>query len=270
MSDWLGTKETARLLGVGATTLRRWADEGKLVHRRTAGGHRRFSRSSVENLQRNGVDSIAREPELRSWVDSVLIEDVHRCYQRLDVLRSQCDDWFEVADFLGKVSAEIGELWADGQLSIIEEHIVSSRMHQAAQTVSCSFDVDDNAPVGFLTTIAEEHHSLALSLLQLCMRSVNINAVLPGANMPVAELLQHIKQSNLRTHIIAISASRWSSDPITLARAYAEIAEACRERGIHLIVGGEGRWPDAVEYGYRCRSFHDLRLVLESTGYLDK
>ena len=47
------------------------------------------------------------------------------------------------------------------------------------------------------------------------------------------------------------------------------IADLCRDQDIDLIVGGEGLWPDVVEYGYRCRSFRDLEKVLGSLGYID-
>lgn len=46
--DWLSLGEAAELLGVHPSTVRRWADEGHLPVRRTAGGHRRFLRTEIE------------------------------------------------------------------------------------------------------------------------------------------------------------------------------------------------------------------------------
>lgn len=46
--DWLGLSEAAELLGVHPSTVRSWADEGKIPVHRTAGGHRRFRRSEIE------------------------------------------------------------------------------------------------------------------------------------------------------------------------------------------------------------------------------
>ena len=43
--------EAAQILGVSASTVRRWADGGKLRVARTDGGHRRFARADVERLQ---------------------------------------------------------------------------------------------------------------------------------------------------------------------------------------------------------------------------
>ena len=47
-SDWLSLSEAAELLGVHPSTVRAWADRGKLPVHRTRGGHRRFRRPDVE------------------------------------------------------------------------------------------------------------------------------------------------------------------------------------------------------------------------------
>jgi len=50
--EWIGLSEAAGLLGVHPSTVRSWADSGKLSVHRTAGGHRRFIRSEIETLRR--------------------------------------------------------------------------------------------------------------------------------------------------------------------------------------------------------------------------
>jgi len=52
--DFLAPGEAARLLGVDTSTLRRWADDGKIIARITEGGHRRFRRADVESLAKGG------------------------------------------------------------------------------------------------------------------------------------------------------------------------------------------------------------------------
>ena len=48
MSDWLSLSEAAELLGVHPSTVRMWADQGRLTAHRTSGGHRRFKRADVD------------------------------------------------------------------------------------------------------------------------------------------------------------------------------------------------------------------------------
>lgn len=45
--SWLDLTTASELLGVHYTTLRRWADDGKVPHYRTPGGRRRFKRAEL-------------------------------------------------------------------------------------------------------------------------------------------------------------------------------------------------------------------------------
>ena len=49
-SDWLSLAEASRVLGVSGSTLRRWADDGRVPVFTTPGGHRRFSRRTLQHL----------------------------------------------------------------------------------------------------------------------------------------------------------------------------------------------------------------------------
>ena len=47
MSNLIGVKEAAELLGVSTKTIRRWEESGKICSTRTEGGHRRFNVSDL-------------------------------------------------------------------------------------------------------------------------------------------------------------------------------------------------------------------------------
>lgn len=48
--EYLAPGDVARLLCVSARTVSRWADQGRIPHVVTVGGHRRFRRSDVLEL----------------------------------------------------------------------------------------------------------------------------------------------------------------------------------------------------------------------------
>lgn len=61
--DVLTTSEVSRLMGVSPNTVTRWAREGRLPCRLTLGGHHRFERHVIEELQetlnRTSTDRVA-------------------------------------------------------------------------------------------------------------------------------------------------------------------------------------------------------------------
>ena len=61
-SDPLRLSDAARLLGVSAVTLRRWADAGRVDYFRTPGGQRRFLRDDLERIRGDGGDGGPRAP----------------------------------------------------------------------------------------------------------------------------------------------------------------------------------------------------------------
>lgn len=61
---WLELAEAAQLLGVHQSTLRRWADAGKVPHIRTLSGRRRFSQAALEQaLSEMAHDTASPEEE---------------------------------------------------------------------------------------------------------------------------------------------------------------------------------------------------------------
>jgi excisionase family DNA binding protein len=55
---WLTTSEAAQRLHVTAKTVARWASEGRLTHRRTLGGHRRYDPELIDAL----VNALTHRP----------------------------------------------------------------------------------------------------------------------------------------------------------------------------------------------------------------
>ena len=55
---WLTIEDASKYLGVSQDTLRRWEKKGRLIPRRTMGGHRRYLRRQLEELLKLPVTPI--------------------------------------------------------------------------------------------------------------------------------------------------------------------------------------------------------------------
>lgn len=65
--EWLSLQEASEQLGVAASTLRRWGDEGRVPMKRTLGGHRRFHAAAVAHLQYKPVQAVVATVPQQSW-----------------------------------------------------------------------------------------------------------------------------------------------------------------------------------------------------------
>ena len=101
-SEWLGLAETAALLGVHPSTVRNWADRGRLPVHRTGGGHRRFRRTDLElwlqSQQNNG-----------SSQESLVIQNALR-YTRFHIQEGHLDkeEWYRKIDQRGRENYSLG------------------------------------------------------------------------------------------------------------------------------------------------------------------
>ena len=113
MTDWISTKKVMTLLGVGSTTIKRWADNGTLANTRTVGGHRRFRRDAVERLLRQ-QSAIAKDSSIDEWIKMLTEEsDVMRIRAEIYQLLHQRSDWYRTAKFLDNVMREIWSRCSD-------------------------------------------------------------------------------------------------------------------------------------------------------------
>lgn len=91
---WLSLGDASRLLGVSTATVRRWADSGRLRPFTTPGGHRRFSRESLERML---PAERARRPELGAG-GGLTPTRLRRAYRRDAVPMTRQATWIATLD----------------------------------------------------------------------------------------------------------------------------------------------------------------------------
>jgi excisionase family DNA binding protein len=117
----IGTREAARTLGVSVRTVQLWVEKGKLRAWKTAGGHRRILRASVEEALREREHEMLPENTVSS--PSVLIvedDSVMQTYYGalFEILNAEADLFFAADGFEGLV--ELGKISPDLMLVDID------------------------------------------------------------------------------------------------------------------------------------------------------
>jgi MerR family transcriptional regulator, light-induced transcriptional regulator len=246
----LSTQDAARLAGVGPTSVKRWADEGLLECRKTAGGHRRFERRALERfLREHGAPAEERTP----WVDLFLESGSYGLKSALFDARGRLGAWHRVADEVAPAITELGARWECGDVSVLDEHVASERISRALAHVAEALPVGERGPTCLLACADGDEHTLGLSLAEICLREAGWGTIWAGRRTPVTDIVAAVERGSF--DMVALSASSSSAEPRTLARQAKAVAAACKGQGIPLAVGGSGAWPEKLEGAERFSAF---------------
>ncbi len=252
MSDLITSAEAAKLAGVGTTAIKRWSDSGLLRCVKTAGGHRRFHRRDVEQFLLKAERADAGG-EWDVWIDALKQNrGAHAVQALLFEERAQRGSWHAVAEALGGLLAEIGLRWESGRVTVIEEHLMSSVIQRALAAVTESLPVSLQPPSCLLAAVEGEEHTLGLSLTELCLREAGWRAEWGGSHTRVSDIVGRVAAGGIT--MVALSASRSSTDHDALARIVRDVGDACHQAHVLLVVGGQGAWPAEMPYGRRFNS----------------
>lgn len=90
--EWLNIKEASKQLGVHPTTLRRWADNGKMPVMLTPGGHRRFAVTDIDQFtdQRSRLRMVSGIEQI--WAEQAIKHTRHEIETHAD------ERWLQVFD----------------------------------------------------------------------------------------------------------------------------------------------------------------------------
>jgi len=268
METLLTTAEAAQIAGVGVTSIKRWADEDRIRAVRTPGGHRRIVKADLLEfiLESSGgtVPEAAPGDAGSRWATRVLKEDVISLQGSLLQTRGRLGAWYAVVDEVSEGLRELGRRWLNGEISALEEHVGTERLARALASISDAQPRTRAEPVCLLTCPPGEEHTLGLSLLQLCLGEAGWDVLWVGRSTPVEDLSTMVGAG--RIQMVAMTVSAAPKDAGSLARFVAEVGSACERKGIPLVVGGSGAWPDPLPYGRRFRSMREFAHFLSEMG----
>lgn len=226
----LTSSETASLLEVHPSTVKRWCNEGELHSDVTPGGHRRIPIGAAVDFARSrGIRTVLHpfhpfEPHVWTALKSV---EESGSFERLTALALQ---WARRGEFerleqlilaLGRspdirfcdlcdhairgLMVRVGEEWAGGRMRVGDEHMVSQAVTGALFTLRREwFDTRPgngrpDRPVAVVGSFEGNHHSLGALCVRILLERLGWTVYYPGPDVPIADFgaIQRSREATL-------------------------------------------------------------------------
>jgi DNA-binding transcriptional MerR regulator len=251
VSAGLNIAALAQRTGVPPDTLRKWEQRYQILHPdRTAGGQRRYSERDVARVQwlrerldegyRIGVaasllGTLGDEPartardHLGALLDAVERGETSEIGLRLDQAFALLgvDQTFELV--VRPLLEMVGERWAEGEISVAEEHLVSEAVRSRLGHLLGDAGGGVRG-VAVLACAPGERHELGLMMAAIALRRDGWKVVYLGADTPLADAIALARR--LRARILGVSIAR---------HEHAQgLERLVLPDGVTLVVGGLG------------------------------
>lgn len=289
----LTTREVAQLIGVGAATVKRWAEKRVLHSERTVGGHRRFRLEDVERFLRNHSlgskrradgrlriatvsDRIVRaDPETTSLALFKALVAGHEHESAVSLIGAHLtgaslSSVFD--DILCAAMRRVGDLWHAGQLSVDQEHLATRTALNAVHLLKVILDLPKSKlHLAICCCTEEDFHELPVHLTQVILESYGWQVVNLGANTPFFALAEAV--GRYAPEIVCVS-STLLINPDRAAREYQEFRTAAIRRGVTVLLGGKGFEAEEIRSrfpaDYYAPNFRALTHVLNQWNIVER
>ena len=274
-------KKVASAIGVSESSLKRWCDAGFIKAIKTAGGHRRVTRSEVVAFvkRKNYVlrDPIAVGlPDIRdigfagidqakaNFLSAMLAADMQKSQKILCSLYIRGHVVAEIFDrVVAPVFTEIGEMWESKKIDVYQERMATQTCYQSlVQMRTIIPEVEDTAPVAIGASFENNQYQLATLGVELCLKNAGWQAASLGANIPLNSLLQ--AANDFQPKFIWISASS-IPDPASFISRVNTFSESLSAAAAAKVVLGGRAVSSEIRNGLKsihyCENFAQLLLL---------
>lgn len=255
MGASLNIAALSKRTGIPPDTIRKWEQRyGVLRPERTSGGQRRYTERDVARLTwltdrlaegyRIGEAATllgdgAAEPPLtltdhrRALLSAVERSEVEAIGRLVDQALTLLDPAEAFAEVLAPVLVEVGERWEAGDLTVAQEHLISTVVRASLERLLA----DARPTVRGLAVLAcapGERHEIALLMLAVLLRADGWNVAYLGPDMPAAEAVAFARDVGAR-------AVCFSTGTTESAHALAwELTALELPPQLDVVVGGRG------------------------------
>ena len=278
--------EAAKILGVNVSTIKRWTDDGKLECIQTAGGHRKFVMSHLSKfLDKNrkktskiNLFPLENETDLKisnhilKGNFSHLIEYIQK--QAFNCNRDKVQKVFNglyLAQYplyviydsvITPILREIGMLWMNGKIDVIQEHLASSTIKDAINRLQGIIVLPSKKKGKALClNLSAEWHDIALKMVDHILENRGFKVLYSGQNTPLINFERMLK--SFKPDRIYIS-STYVEDIESAQKEFDLVCGYCEEESIQVYVGGTGfdqlnfEYPSVVQ---RLSTFKEVHQI---------
>lgn len=256
--------EIAARTGITVDTIRVWERRyGRPVPVRLPSGHRRYTDEHLVWMRRvaeaialgRRAGEAVRADDAR--LDAMLAEGAQEPCEPAAVeglyalarevqpgkLRARLEElWRDLgpedflADLLAPFLARVGRAWADGELEVRHERMVSEVVSDLLRLWRVEQPVEDGAPELLLATLAGERHGLGLRVVALCCALAGARTHVFGTELPLEEIAAAARELRVSAVVVSVSLA---TGGIETDRRLGELRERLPD-GLRLAVGGRG------------------------------
>ena len=249
----LTTRDVAGLLLVSEATVKRWADDGLLLPKKTVGGHRRFSVQSIARLRREqGIapDALSptkrtrkkmvpgRLPSAESFSELLLSDNEAEATAQLIDAYLQNHALAAIFDTtITDAMHRVGDLWFNGTITIADEHLATRVMLSALQKLRGIVVPGQATGLKAVSCgIEGDLHELPIHLAEIIFESEGWDISNLGPNTPLFSLRDMVAQK--KPDLVCISA-RSIVDLDRATTEYAQLRKIVEKINGTTVLGGE-------------------------------
>jgi MerR family transcriptional regulator, light-induced transcriptional regulator len=226
----------------------------KLLHEATHAGH---SIGSIADMDRNALRSLVGKEDKNNeavWSASAVsqregvaayLEDAIQALINFDdmtlenILMNASVKLTQpvlIDDFVVQLLEKIGELWRDGTIRIMHEHLATEVIAGFLTNLRRSYRPDAKAPVLVVCTPSGQVHEMGALTIALIAASEGWRVVYLGPDLPVVEMAAAVLQDNARA--VALSITHPGKD-LRLNQDLQKLPDMLPSN-VQIIIGGRG------------------------------
>ncbi len=263
MNDQIfSSKEVAAMLGVNESSIKRWADSGKMRCIKTPGGHRKFRLSDLQEFlvttkfsgipfsnpitENLGDSKLTYSVKYRDYpaltqllYQYALDADSSKIFNLFTVLAVHDYDYAEIFDLiLAPALHQIGSDWERGTVSIDQEHAASAAVFDALVRVGHhSAKKMPDSKKAIVAVAGNDLHELPAKSLAVLLELKGWQVLYLGANTPVDSISQAVARANPEAVLLSMTLDPGNSD---LLGQIKNLKSGIMPKGSKLVVGGAG------------------------------